>query len=305
MHDSELDELRARVDCRAVLEQAGWQFDQAESTANAAKFRDGSNIVIVTHDGRGWFDPLNDARGDVIALAQHLWGGTIGHARKALRPIAGITPALTASLRAHAPPTPIDAGRVWTKARRLSPGSHGWTYLADRRRLPAATIERANAADVLREGIRGTVWALHRDAAAAPCGWEMRGPSYKGFAKGGDKALFWIGEPASALRFAVAESAIDALSLATIEDWPEGTLYLSTGGGFGPITADALRGLLRPDVRIVAATDRGRGGELLADRLHALADDAGAGFGRLRPQAKDWNEQLARAAVPGREDGTT
>ena len=51
--------------------------------------------------------------------------------------------------------------------------------------------------------------------------------------------------------------------------------------------------------------DRGRGGELLADRLHALADDAGAGFGRLRPQAKDWNEQLARAAVPGREDGTT
>lgn len=304
MHDQELDDLRARVDCRAVLEQAGWRFDMAESTSNAAKFRDGSNIVIVTHDGRRWFDPLNDARGDVIALAQHLWGGTIGHARKALRPIAGITPALTSEFRDKAPPAPLDAGRAWTKARRLTPGSPGWTYLAERRGIPVATIARADAADVLREGIKGTIWALHRDAHGNPRGWEMRGPSYKGFAKGGDKALFWIGEPASALRFAVAESAIDALSLATIEDWPEGTLYLSTGGGFGPITADALRGLLRPGVRIVAATDRGRGGDVLADRLHALAEDAGAGFGRLRPQAKDWNEQLARIAVPGRQDGT-
>lgn len=304
MHDSELDELRARVDCCAVLEQAGWRFDAAESTSNAAKFRDGANIVIVTHDGRGWFDPLNDARGDVIALAQHLWGGTIGHARKALRPIAGIAPSLTPAFRETAPPAPLDAGRAWTKACRPVSGSPGWTYLADRRALPAAAIERACAADVLREGIKGTIWALHRDARGSPCGWEMRGPSYKGFAKGGDKALFWIGDPASALRFAVAESAIDALSLATIEDWREGTLYLSTGGGFGPITADALRGLLRPGARIVAATDRGRGGELLADRLHALATDAGAGFGRLRPQAKDWNEQLARAVAAGREDGT-
>lgn len=291
--DQELDELRARVDCRAVLEQAGWQLDQAESTSNAAKFRDGSNIVIVTHDGRGWFDPLNDARGDVIALAQHLWGGSIGHARKALRPIAGITPTLTPSFRKKAPPAPLDAARVWTEARRPLPGSQGWTYLADRRRLPPATIERANTADVLREGIHGTVWSLHRDAQAAPCGWEMRGPLYKGFAKGGDKALFWLGEPASAVRFAVAESAIDALSLATIEQWSEGTLYLSTGGGFGTLTAQALRSMMRPGVRIVAATDRGRGGELLADRLHALAEGAGAGFGRLRPHAKDWNEQLA------------
>lgn len=295
MHDQELEELRARVDCRTVLEQAGWRFDETESTSNAAKFRNGSNIVIVTHDGRGWFDPLNDARGDVIALAQHIWGGTIGHARKALRPIAGITPCLTPAFRDKAPPAPLDAGRAWTKARRPVPGSQGWTYLAERRRLPAATIERANVADVLREGIKGTIWALHRDAQGSPRGWEMRGPGYKGFAKGGDKALFWIGEPASALRFAVAESAIDALSLATIEDWPEGTLYLSTGGGFGPITANALRGLLRPGVRVVAATDRGRGGEMLADRLHGLAKDADAEFGRLRPQAKDWNALLGGA----------
>ena len=45
----------------------------------------------------------------------------------------------------------------------------------------------------------------------------MRGPQYKGFAKGGDKALFWIGELAQARRVAITESAIDALSLAALE----------------------------------------------------------------------------------------
>jgi hypothetical protein len=292
MHDQELDELRDRVDCRAVLERAGWAFDAAESTANAAKFREGSNIVIVTHDGRGWFDPLNDARGDVIALAQHVWGGSIGHARKALRPIAGITPTLTPAFKDRKPPAPLDATRAWSKARPVAPGSQGWRYLTETRALPAPTLARATSAGLLREGVFGTVWFLHRGVDAKASGWEMRGPQYKGFAKGGDKKLFWIGEPATALRFVVAESAIDALSLATLEDWPDDTLYLSTGGGFGPLTADLLRALLRPRVTIAAATDRGQGGDLLADRLHDLADDAGAGFERLRPEAKDWNEAL-------------
>lgn len=293
MHDDELDRLRAAVDCRTVLERAGWELDAAESTALAAKYRNGAAIVIVTHKGKGWFDPLEDARGDVIALAQYLWGGSIGHARKALRPIAGIEPTLSPTFRAKVQaPSPLDAPRAWAKAHQLRPGSQGWTYLTGKRGLPVAALERAIGADLVREGIYGTVWFLHRDVNGAACGWEMRGPKYKGFAKGGDKSLFWIGDLAEAERVAVAESAIDAVSLATLENWPHGTAYVSTGGGFGPITADALRALLPQGARIVAATDRGQGGELLADRLHDLAVEIDAGFGRLRPDAKDWNEQL-------------
>jgi len=296
MHDRELDELRQAVDCRAVLERAGWKLDAAESTKHAAKFRSGAAIVIVTHEGKGWFDPLNDGRGDVIALAQHLWGGSIGHARKALRPMAGISPTLTPAYRDKSAPVPIDAARTWAKAKQLRPGSQGWVYLTEIRGLPALALERATAAGLLREGIYGTVWFQHRKCDGAACGWEMRGPKYKGFAKGGDKALFWLGELATAERIAVAESAIDALSLATLEGWPDRTAYVSTGGGFGPITADTLRALLPPRARLVAATDRGQGGELLADRLHSLADAAGNAFGRKRPDGKDWNAQLTGGA---------
>ena len=34
--------------------------------------------MIVTHEGRGWFDPVNGGKGDVLALGQLVWGGTLG-----------------------------------------------------------------------------------------------------------------------------------------------------------------------------------------------------------------------------------
>ena len=288
----ELDELRARVDCRTVLEAGGWELDAKESTRGAVKYRNGAGrIVIVTHEGKGWFDPLNDKRGDALALAQYVWGGNLGHARKALRPLAGIAPKMV-PMRQSAPTVPIDAGRAWDEARQVCPGSQGWRYLIETRGLPVASVERAAQAGVLREGIYGTVWARHQTAQGQATGWEMRGPNFKGFVKGGGKTLFWIGTPTACNRVAVTESFIDALSLASIEGWPDGTMYVSTGGGFGPETARALQAILPSNGRLVAATDQGTGGEVLASRLHELATASSAGFGRLCPEAQDWNAQL-------------
>ncbi len=132
---------------------------------------------------------------------------------------------------------------------------------------------------------------MHVDSAGAVSGWEMRGPNYKGFSKGGHKALFRVG-PGAAIRLAVTESAIDALSLAAIEGWPAGTLYVSTGGGWGLRADAAMRALLLPLGELVGATDQGAGGERLAERLAATAASSGVRFARLRPRAKDWNDQL-------------
>ena len=91
--DVELDALHGLVDCRSVLDHAGWVCDFAESSAGAVKYRNGgARIVIVAHQGKGWFDPLAGARGDVLALAQYMWGGSLGHARMSLWPLAGIAP---------------------------------------------------------------------------------------------------------------------------------------------------------------------------------------------------------------------
>ena len=81
-HDPDIEALREQVDCRSVLERAGWRMDRKESTRRAVKYRRGAGeIIIVTHEGRGWFDPLSPAKGDVFSLAQHLWGGNFSAAR--------------------------------------------------------------------------------------------------------------------------------------------------------------------------------------------------------------------------------
>jgi hypothetical protein len=73
--DAELELFRSGVNCAAVLEtmSAGWKLDVKESTRRALKYRRGAGeIVIVNHDGRGWWDPQSPAKGDVFTLVQHL-----------------------------------------------------------------------------------------------------------------------------------------------------------------------------------------------------------------------------------------
>jgi hypothetical protein len=55
---------------------------------------------------------------------------------------------------------------------------------------------------------------------------------------------------------------------------------------------------------VVAATDRGTGGDLLAGRLEDLARRQGISFERQQPVVKDWNEQLVggRHGDPPRQD---
>ncbi|KKZ83535.1 hypothetical protein RPHASCH2410_PD01215 (plasmid) [Rhizobium phaseoli Ch24-10] len=43
-------------------------------------------------------------------------------------------------------------------------------------------------------------------------------------------------------------------------------------------------------VQMAAATDANPQGEVFAERLRTLADDAGCDWLRLRPSEEDWNE---------------
>jgi hypothetical protein len=70
-HDPEIEELRDKVHCAAVLERTPppWKLDRNESTKLSLKYRRGKGeILIVSHAGRGWWDPTSDAKGDVFGL---------------------------------------------------------------------------------------------------------------------------------------------------------------------------------------------------------------------------------------------
>jgi len=294
MKRAEIEKLREEVGCAAVLCGAGFAIDEKESTRRAAKFRRAAEIVIVTHDGRGWFDPLSDAKGDVFSLVAHLESVDFPTCCKYVASHVGLALSMPVLQRTSSPTWSETSPAIdrWQARRSPRPGSKTWQYLRLVRSLPSPIIRAATDRGLLREGPVGSMWASHTDEAGVVVGWEERGPEWRGFASGGSKTLFRFGQSA-ALRFCVTEAAIDAMSLAAIEGLRDGTLYLSTGGGWSPQTTEALRNLVsRTDAQLVVATDANAQGDAYAGRLRLLAEDVGCQWLRLRPPSGDWNDVL-------------
>ena len=308
--NAEIERLKASVNCAVLLERLPppWRLDRAQSTRHSLKYRRGAGeIVIVNHDGRGWWDPLSEAKGDIFTLAQHLDPGlNFGAARRLVCGFIGIAPAFPEDFRTRR----TQASRVsvvqrWDRCQPLSGGSRAWLYLTVQRGLPEPILVAARMADAIREGPRGSAWFAHRDGAGLLTGIEMRGPDYRNFSAGGSKTLFRLpGGPGPLPRVAVCESAIDAISLAAIKGLRGDTLYAATTGGMGPATIAAIQQLLHamsvdPASILIAATDADMAGRRYAGRLEELATEAGVRFEAILPPdgLNDWNDAL-RAMAP-------
>jgi hypothetical protein len=131
-HDPEIEELREKVHCAVVLERTPppWKLDRKESPKLSLKYRRGKGeILIVSHAGRGWWDPTSDAKGDVFRLVQRLEPGlSFGHVRKRLREFAGLSPSFPSADRQGAnrirtDPSPTAGPSERQFGRTLRPGA--------------------------------------------------------------------------------------------------------------------------------------------------------------------------------------
>jgi hypothetical protein len=301
--DAELDLFRTQVNCAAVLENMGqpWRLDKSASTRRAMKYRRAEGeILIVTHDGRGWWDPQSEAKGDIFTLVQHLDPSlNFGHVRQVLRKFVGLSPHYEPAERARkgqGADRPV--AERWNGRPRLRPGCPAWRYLLEQRRLPAEILFAAGEQDIVRNGAYGSAWFAHRDQARVTHV-EIRGPEFKGSLRGGDKTLFQFRRgTALAMRLIIAEAPIDALSIAAIEGKAADSLYVATGGGMGPGTLTALEALCaglgqHSDAIVESAADANRAGDRYAERHAEIARTAGVAFRRLRPPDDlDWNDVL-------------
>jgi hypothetical protein len=308
--DDEIERLRTGVDCAVVLERAGWRKDMRESTRNAPKYRnEAGDIIIVSHRGRGWWDPqmtprMAGAQGDVFALVQRLNPAmNFGHVRKVLRGLLGLTPIPTQYGRQVVRSNPLKPPPHvrWACRPFPSEGSAVWRYLADIRALPSWILNAAIRQDALRAGPHGSAWFAHRDNDGVVTGWEMKSATFRGFPKaedGAQKIFFRLKGEGQAHRIVVTEAAIDTLSYAALDGLRADTLYLATTGGFGPAAIDALHEMLDIQMRgagatLIAATDPDKAGERYAAIL------AGVGEARAIPVIRhvasedgDWNDLL-------------
>ena len=111
--DAELDLFRNGVNCAALLERLPppWVLDRKGSTRRALKYRRGAGeVLIVNHDGRGWWDTQSSAKGDIFDLVQFLDPSlNFGQVRQVLRPFVGHCAHLSGS---PAKEEPADAGQA-------------------------------------------------------------------------------------------------------------------------------------------------------------------------------------------------
>jgi hypothetical protein len=302
--DAELAALRQAVNCAVVLERAatGWASDAAESSKRALKYRRGpGEIIIVNHEGRGWWDATSAAKGDVFDLVQHLDPSlNFGQVRKTLRGLVGLPPIYPALQREKAAEGQQRApAERWAERPLLTSGDPAWRYLTAVRCLPRAVLKVAARQDVIRRGSFSSAWFAHRrDGEVSHV--EIRSATFRGSLRGGTKTLFCFGAADHGLRrLAVLEAPIDALSLAAVENIRRDTLYVATGGGMGPGTLAAIEASLKRLADggvLVSATDANRAGDRFAERHADLAREAGVGFERLRPpEGQDWNDVIVQA----------
>ena len=153
MRKAEIAALKEKVSCGALLERAGFAIDVKESTRRAVKFRRGGEIVIVTHEGKGWFDPLSDDKGDIFALVRRLDHVGFVEGVESVASLVGFQtsdPVWEKAPRERPPATSL-ADR-WSARRIPWRGSATWRYLSGARFLPSSVLRMAITSNQLREG---------------------------------------------------------------------------------------------------------------------------------------------------------
>jgi hypothetical protein len=287
--EAELAAMR-RIDLVKLASNMGYTVDPRESTRASVKMRKGADVVIAQPEQDGSWSYFNTGNendhGGVIQFVQHRQGGSLGHVRQFLRSYLDGQYAAQPSAPLEQDHDHTAARQAWAAAEVAFP-----TYL-QQRGIDRTTVQ-ALARDQVRQDLRGNVLFAHRDQAGNVVGFEVKGRTWSGFAKGGQKTLAIFGTAEArqqAARIIVVESGIDALSLGQMEHRRD-TLYVSTGGAVGRRTLDELRRLVErhPQAAVALGFDNDEAGRNLTERVDNSLNQAPK---HLRPRAKDWNEDL-------------
>ena len=192
MRDQEIEELRDKVHRAVVLERTPppWQLDRKESTKLSLKYRRGKGeILIVSHGGKGWWDPTSDAKGDVFGLVERLEPGiNFGHVRKRLREFAGVSPSFPiAEEQGAAKSSNRSVAERWgrTKARAESARRPRAISLGSASFPPTSSTHGLRDRHAAARSHHGSAWFAHFDSAGSVTHVDIRGPDYKGSLTGG------------------------------------------------------------------------------------------------------------------------
>lgn len=280
--DLPLESVLARLGCRPdPKDKNNWRTPAGRVTVDGLKF--------YAHDqGRGGGGAIDlvmliedtDYQGALTRLVQDFGSGaTLAQA------VANLKPALAAAEKKKQPyKAPAPKPQTWARVRQ---------YLVDKRRLSADVVDRLHdLGKVYSDKYSNAVFVL--GAGTQGVGVELRGTGEQPFhGVRGEKAPFFLdAASASASRqVAFVESAIDAISL--YELGFQGRI-MSLGGNSAEVASGAATAYRAKGWTVVAAFDNDRAGDQMAAGLGQPTE-------RLRPTAKDWNDDLKLLRLTAQE----
>jgi hypothetical protein len=306
MFDQELESFKTDIDLRAYAVSQGYQLDRKESWKGAAVMRHSAgDKIIVKRDADGhyvYFSVRDDGdNGTIIDFAKRRLGLSLGAVRKELRPWIGMA---SAALPPYPPLPKVAKDRIGVERQyeRMRPALRH-PYLENERCISPELLEGRRFAGRIRIDARGNA-AFRHDDSEGLCGFELKNHNWTGFATGGSKGL-WVSNTSSEdHRLVFCESAIDALSHATL--FPDNRArYASIGGKPNPSQPELIRAaaaVMPASSIVIAAMDADSAGRELAELVRnavRLTGRQDLGFEAQEPQGfKDWNDQLRAKPKP-------
>jgi hypothetical protein len=305
----ELDQFKRQINLSEYAAASGYALDRAHSSRNSAAMRssNGDKIIIARDERSGhwiYFSVSDDNdNGTILDFINHRQRWSLGDIRKELRPWIGTAPGQIARPQAdlfQKEVTPIkrDRASVVAQFAAAAPLCGGHKYLEEERGIPASVLESQRFLGRIYTDKYNNAVFPHHDRHGV-CGFEIRNFKFKGFAKGGEKGLWFSNAQPGDAALVITESAIDALSYHALHA-PETTRYFSIAGEMNPVQRDLLAGAMNklPEGgTVIIATDNDPGGQKLALSIREIAQSAGRDdLGVIEHQpdedGQDWNDVL-------------
>ena len=313
----EIDDFKRRINLTEYAAAQGYALDRKESSRNSATMRGpGDDKIIIGKDAASghwiYFSVRDDAdHGTIVDFVQNRQRLALGEVRKALRPWVGENPnpprrPAPESFLEDVEPIPRDLAHIRAQVAAMQPVQGVHPYLEAERKIPATVLADPRFAGKIYTDRHGNAVFPHHDRQGL-CGFELRNTRFKGFAKGGQKGLWYSTHHPDDHSLVITESAIEALSYHALHR-PEATRYFSIAGEMNPMQRQLLESAflkLSPGASILIATNNDAGGKHLAEQIKGIALATGRADLALldsRPErdGADWNDTLRALPEQGR-----
>lgn len=306
--DGELEAFQRDIDMRQLAASLGYEIDKRDSWRGSTVMRRGGDKIVVKrnrNDHYVFFSVRDDRdNGTIIDFLQGRQQLSLGAVRKVLRPWIG-KPASALPLFPQLAPTSKDRLRVESEYRRTAQVLRH-PYLEHERCLPAVVLSSRRFAGRVRRDASGNAVFPHFDWEGL-CGYEIKNAGFTGFAAGGAKGLWFSHTGPDDRRLVLTESAIDALSHATLfPDAADQTRYASLGGKPNSQQPDLVKATiarLPEGGEIVAAFDADGAGRMLVDLVRRAVAAVATVTGKKdlifnvhlpAQEGEDWNQVLQK-----------